>query len=184
MTIRVDEETELRLPREEDAALVYGVIMANMDRFEPFMGWIRNVKTVEDELEFIHGRLAEVGQGRAVQFFAWRGDSFVGSIGTVVMDRNNGVAEIGYLVTREVEGTGLAYKAVGAFVDHLFATEGMHRVYARIMPENRRSRALIERLGFTHEGIERESYKLNDAHHDLMVYSILAQEWRAPREGV
>lgn len=182
LVIPIDDETELRLPIEEDAQEVWDAIVANMDRFEAYMDWLSQVKSLEDELAFIRTRRVELAEGRAVQFFVWHRGVFAGSIGTVFVDRNNDRAEIGYFVVREAEGTGLAYRSVSALIDHLFEVEGMHRVSVRIMPENQRSIALARRLGFGFEGIQRESYKVRGEHRDLEVHSILASEWRA-REG-
>jgi RimJ/RimL family protein N-acetyltransferase len=133
---------------------------------------------VEDELEFIRGRQVELKAGTAVQFFIWRRDRFVGSIGTVFINRFHDHAEIGYFVTREVEGTGLAYKAVSALIDRLVDVEGMHRISVRIVSENERSLNLARRLGFTPEGIQREAFKLRGEYRDIGTHSLLAREWK------
>ncbi|MCJ2540954.1 MAG: GNAT family N-acetyltransferase, partial [Candidatus Thermoplasmatota archaeon] len=93
--------------------------------------------------------------------------------------RVNDVVEIGYFVAEDHQGHGLMTRAVGAFVDHLFLEEGMNRVSARIMTENGRSRALVERLGLSLEGVHREEYKLRGEYKDMTVYSILRPEWKA-----
>jgi ribosomal-protein-serine acetyltransferase len=42
--------------------------------------------------------------------------------------------------------------------------------------ENRRSRALAERLGFQYEGVLRQAYWVGDRYSDDAVYSMLAAE--------
>lgn len=178
LAIRLDDETELRLPREEDAQEVFDLVHKDRDRFEPYMEWIFHVTKLEHEQEFIRTRLAQHAVGSAIQFFVWHKGRIAGSIGTVVIDRENDAAEIGYMVFREFEGTGLAYRSVQALIGHLIEVEGMHRIVAKIMPENERSVRLVQRLCFTYEGIQRETYKLRRSYRDLGVHSILADEWR------
>jgi len=101
----------------------------------------------------------------------------VGATGTVVLDRANEVAEVGYFITSTHQGRGLMTRAVGAFIDHLFREEGMHRVYVRLITTNQRSRALARRLGLRFEGVHREEYKLRGQHHDVEVHSMLRREW-------
>lgn len=178
LTIRLDVDTELRLPREEDAQVVFDLIDRERDRFEPWMEWVHSFHTVEHEMEFIRTRLAQHAVGSAIQFFVWHQGRIAGSTGTVVIDRENEAAEIGYMVFREFEGTGLAYRSVQALIRHLIEVEGIHRIVAKVMPANTRSNDLIRRLGFTYEGIQRETYKLRGRYEDLEIHSILADEWR------
>jgi ribosomal-protein-serine acetyltransferase len=181
LTIRLDDDTELRLPREEDAREVFDLIDRERDRFEPWMEWVHTFHTVEHELEFIRTRLAQQAVGSAIQFFVWHKGRIAGSIGTVVIDRENEAAEIGYMIFREHEGTGLAYRSVVALITHLIEVEGIHRIVAKVMPANTRSIDLVRRLGFTYEGVQRETYKLKGRYEDLGVHSILADEWRVAR---
>ncbi len=177
LTIRLDEDTELRLPRDEDAEEMFDLIDRDRDRFEPYMEWIYHVTELEHEQEFIRTRLAQFAVGSAIQFFAWHKGRIAGSIGTVVIDRENDAAEIGYMVFREHEGTGLAHRSVRALIGHLFEVESIHRIVAKVMPANTRSINLARRLGFTFEGIQRETYKLRDRYEDLGLYSLIATEW-------
>jgi ribosomal-protein-serine acetyltransferase len=181
LRIRIDDDTELRLYREEDAEEFLTLIDGNREHLRTFMDWVDGVNRIEDELTFLVARVEEYGAGRGMSFAVVQGRRIVGATGTVTMDRVNDVVEIGYFVAGEHEGRGLMTRAVGAFVDHLFLQEGMNRVCARIMTENVRSRALVERLGLTLEGVHREEYKLRGKYGDLTVYSILRSEWKARR---
>jgi ribosomal-protein-serine acetyltransferase len=59
----------------------------------------------------------------------------------------------------------------------MIADDQMHRVELICMVDNARSRAVAERLGFTLEGIKRESEWINGAFRDHALYSLLAHEW-------
>jgi len=53
----------------------------------------------------------------------------------------------------------------------------LHRVEIRCDPDNLRSRAIPNRLGFTEEGTLRQVAWQYDHFLDLVVYSLLADEW-------
>ena len=66
--------------------------------------------------------------------------------------------------------------AVAALVDVALGDWRLNRVEIRTDIENRRSRALAERLGFQYEGVLRQAYWVGDRYSDDAVYSMLAAE--------
>lgn len=113
--------------------------------------------------------ITRVGEDRALGFVA-AGEK-----------RQGNVTELGYLLAREAQGLGIAAEAVAAVIDRLFA-EGQRRVFADTDPENRASRALLERLGFTLEGLLRAEWETHIGVRDTALYGLLAQEWRGGSE--
>jgi ribosomal-protein-serine acetyltransferase len=53
----------------------------------------------------------------------------------------------------------------------------VNRIAIRAGVENLRSRGIPERLGFTREGIERGGCRGTGGFYDLVVYSMLRDEW-------
>ena len=54
----------------------------------------------------------------------------------------------------------------------------LNRVEIRAAPENRRSRAIPERLGFTEEGTLRQAERVGERYLDSAVYAMLAEDWK------
>ena len=73
-------------------------------------------------------------------------------------------------------GRGLVTKAAKRVVAHLFEAEQLHRLEMQCGTENVRSRAVPERLGFTLEGVRRQSHWITDRFIDHAVYGLLADE--------
>jgi ribosomal-protein-serine acetyltransferase len=87
-------------------------------------------------------------------------------------------AEVGYWLDAGFVGRGLVTRAVAAVLDHAFGPLGLDRVGLRTVIDNTRSRNVAERLGFTQEGVLREYAAFPDERRDLVVYGLLAREWR------
>ena len=71
-------------------------------------------------------------------------------------------------------GTGLAYEAGQTIVGQAFATFGLHRIEANILPGNERSIALATRLGFELEGLSKRYLQIDGRWADHLHYVHLA----------
>jgi ribosomal-protein-serine acetyltransferase len=94
------------------------------------------------------------------------------------IDRTARSAEVGYWLDAGFVGRGLVTRAVTAVLDHAFSTLGLDRVGLRTVADNIRSRNVAQRLGFTQEGVLREYAAFPTERRDLVVYGLLAREWR------
>jgi ribosomal-protein-serine acetyltransferase len=167
---------EVRFLEPRDAEEVFAVIDANRERLRPWMPWVDPTLGPADTRAFIEGVRAsgsEDGLGIYVD------GSYAGGIG-LRADEVNGDSEIGYWIGAAHEGKGLVTRACRALIDRAFGDLGLHRVTIRAAPDNARSRAIPERLGFREEGVLREAGRAADGHHDLVVYGLLDREWPAP----
>ena len=82
------------------------------------------------------------------------------------------------LVRAPFEGRGLITRAAGEFTRLAFEHVGLNRVVIRAGVENGRSRAVPQRLGYVEESVERGGGRGLGGFYDIVVYSLLAQEWR------
>jgi [ribosomal protein S5]-alanine N-acetyltransferase len=80
---------------------------------------------------------------------------------------------LGYAVDKEYEGQGLMQEVVGAGIDYLFREQGLHRIMASYMPQNHRSGALLERLGFEREGLARDYLMINGRWEDHILTALI-----------
>jgi ribosomal-protein-alanine N-acetyltransferase len=89
-------------------------------------------------------------------------------------------AEVGFAISRENWGKGLASEAVALLIEFAFARLGLHRLEADADPDNARSLRLLERQGFQREGYLRERWHHLGRVHDAVLLGLLAREWKAP----
>ena len=98
-------------------------------------------------------------------------------IGTVclhdIRQSSYSCCEIGYKFDHSYQHQGYATEAVTMGVSIAFAALGLHRVYARVLPENTSSIRLLERISFINEGIERQCVRIKGIWQDHLRYSII-----------
>jgi ribosomal-protein-alanine N-acetyltransferase len=83
---------------------------------------------------------------------------------------------IGYIVDPARQRQGIAIEAVSAMLDFCFDELGLHRIQAFINPDNTASRRLVEKLGFSCEGLLRDNLRVNDVWRNDMLYALLATD--------
>ena len=80
-------------------------------------------------------------------------------------------AELGYWVGEAYWGRGIATAAVRAVSEHALATHGLHRVFALPFAHNRASARVLEKAGFTLEGVLRASAIKDGRVLDQLLYA-------------
>lgn len=129
-----------------------------------------------------------VGSTRFLELDYWQGPVVwpplpqgpVGDPATATPD----AAEIGRTwLSAQAQGTGINTEAKLLMLRHAFEVWGVQRISLRADARNLRSRAAIERLGATPEGVRRaHSRGLDGVVRSTAFYSILAEEWPAVRD--
>ena len=79
---------------------------------------------------------------------------------------------LGYQIARDHEGRGLMAEALLATNAFMFDAMRMHRLMANYRPENARSGRLLERLGFTREGVAKDYLYIDGAWRDHVLTSL------------
>jgi [ribosomal protein S5]-alanine N-acetyltransferase len=87
-------------------------------------------------------------------------------------------AKLGYAVHADHWGKGYAPDAVRALVGHGFGALGLHRITAAVGPDNERSVAVLQRLGFAPEGRLRDHVHTNGGWRDSLLFALLADDHR------
>jgi RimJ/RimL family protein N-acetyltransferase len=88
--------------------------------------------------------------------------------------------EIGYLLIPSQRQKGFCTEAVTIFVDYLFLTKNISRIQATADVRNIGSHKVLEKTGFTKEGIIRDMIFNQGKWRDFALYSILRNEWKEP----
>jgi RimJ/RimL family protein N-acetyltransferase len=105
-------------------------------------------------------------------------DEFLGFVGIVDLDLDRQQGEIGYVVTREARGRGVAGRALRLVSDWALGDLGLERVELHIEPGNEPSIRVAERIGYVREGVLRSVHFKDDHRQDIAMYSLLRSDPR------
>jgi len=90
---------------------------------------------------------------------------------------SGGIAKFGYWLGRAYWGRGLATEAGRLLVQHAFRAFDLRRLEARVAAPNCASARVLEKCGFTREGILRDGFvERNGAVHDAFLFGLLRSE--------
>jgi ribosomal-protein-serine acetyltransferase len=180
--IGLDERCHLRLYEENDVDELYALVVANRDMLARWMPWAPTL-TREDTAEFIRRSRRQWAANEGFQAAIVDGGALAGTIGFGSLHWPNRSVSVGYWLGAAGQGRGTMTRSVAALVRYAFEVYGLNRVEIRVGTENGRSRAIPERLGFSHEGTLRCAEWVNERFINHEVYALLVDEWRPSRAG-
>jgi ribosomal-protein-alanine N-acetyltransferase len=100
------------------------------------------------------------------------------SFHTLVLEEEK--AEIGYWLTADVRGKGIATQATKLLTEYGFDTIGFHRIEALVVESNKPSLKVLTNAGYVQEGVLRDKSCCGDGTRENMVmFAAIRSDWRA-----
>lgn len=112
-------------------------------------------------------------------------DAFIGAVGIDGIDYRHRHAETESEIIRpEYRGGGYGSEAKHLLFDYAFNTLGLHALQSYVIFPNTRSAAALRKQGYRERGREHWLIPVDGGYQNLIVFDLLAGEWRAmPRAG-
>ncbi|EAR10217.1 GNAT family N-acetyltransferase [Reinekea blandensis] len=164
-------------PRYADA--LFQLVDRNRSYLRRWLPWLDYNLTSDDSQNFLRNCQANYAAQTQLNTLMFLGDELVGTTGFNHINPINHTAEIGYWLGEDYMGQGLMTAATAKIVEVGFERYHLNRQEIRAMTDNAPSRAVAERLGFTHEGTLRQAAHQYGEYFDLENYSLLKSEWQA-----
>jgi diamine N-acetyltransferase len=109
----------------------------------------------------------------------WR---MVGSSSLFGIDWTNRFAEVGIVIgDKSVWNKGYGTETMRLLIKHGFETLNLNRIWLRVNADNPRAISSYEKAGFTHEGRYRQGTYKQGKYVDILLMSILRDEWNASK---
>lgn len=122
-----------------------------------------------------------INEYKEENIFNWiidlKGQGPIGSITVVRKDLNNRVCEIGYNIGRKYWNQGYATEAIKFVLDYLFKIDLFDTITAEFFEHNIASFRVLEKNGFSKEGILRNRYIMDGKKINLVSMSLLKEEY-------
>lgn len=134
---------------------------------------------------WISGHRAELDCGTGITLAVTLRDTgaLAGAISLMQIEAGH-QAEIGYWIGVPYWGRGYCSQALRVVARHAFEQLHLHRLYARCFVRNPASSRVLQKLGFVHEGRQRQHVRKWDGFEDIDLYGLLKDEWLAARSEV
>lgn len=172
----------LRAFRHADAADLFAVFSdPEVFRYIPVGGW----KHVDEAHQRMARDIDKMAAGDYIRLAVERREDarVLGEVLLFNFARDSRRAELGYALGRKAWGMGYASEALVPLVDYAFEHLDLNRLEAVINPVNTASARVLGRLGFQHEGTQRERYVERGETSDGGLYGLLRREWQSNREA-
>lgn len=162
----------------QDAKQLFILTDQSKGSLKEWLPFIEKNKSLADTEAFIKSTMTQFSNNNGFQAGIWFEGKIAGVIGFHKIDWHNKSTSIGYWLGESYEGSGLMTKSVKAFVNYAFVELNLNRVEIRAAEENKKSRAVPERLNFSEEGHIRQSEWLYDRYVNHVIYGMLAENWK------
>jgi ribosomal-protein-serine acetyltransferase len=174
----VDDELALVLAEERHAQKMTDLIVRNQDRLARWEPWAEQPATLDSTRAYIRAALEDFLRGRQISTIMAvdGGHRFIGRCGIRINPYARS-GDVGYWIDGEYEGRGITSRSVRRLISSVFEELDLARVELRTSVENRRSRAVAERLGFAYEGILPAGLRFSHRSDDVALYGVTAERW-------
>jgi len=141
-----------------------------------------HMQQAQDKFEF-HDRGVRAGE-----FAQWAvvldEDALIGTCSLFELSMADRRASFGYALASAQWGNGYALEATRLVVEHAFGVMALRRLEADVDPRNLASLRLLDRLGFTREGLLRERWQVGGETQDSLICGLLERDYAAATAGV
>lgn len=166
----------LRPYRADDAEAMFALYSdPRVMRYWSFPAWTE----LSQARAYLDRALAGMASG---EIFPWaiaerESDHLIGALTLFSLHVEQLRAEVGYSLSPDHQGRGLAAEALRLGLACAIDDLGLVRVEADIDPRNDPSARLLEGLGFQREGLLRKRWRVNGEICDTAFYGLLAEEF-------
>lgn len=179
-TLKVDQDIELQLFQIHHSEELFQLVNKNRTYLREWLPWVDSMNDTYQYHSIITMWLKQFADNLGFHTGIRYQGRLVGAIGLHQVDWNHSNTSMGYYLSQDAQGYGIMTRAVQSLINYTFFELGLHRIEIRCGERNEKSRAIPERLGFRQEGILHDGEKLYGQYHNLVVYSMLVNQWINP----
>ncbi len=174
MDSAVIDRVKLEVLSPGHAQELYDLTDANREYLREWLPWLDGTKNISDTNNFITSTTAS---GAAPTFAVLHDGHICGIAGFNEINTQHRIGYLGYWLAQEYVGNGIITTAVEALIKMGFNDHKLNKIEVHCAENNLKSRAIPERLGFTHEATLKDREWLYNRYVNHVIYSMLQSEY-------
>ncbi len=172
------DRLQLMVCNEEYSNALLAFMTKNKDFFAPYEPLRQPAFYTEAfQAQVLRAEFQTMLRGTYIRYYLFLKENPSHIIGTVsfsnISRSDDKSCRVGYKLDKAHTGMGYATEALRLLLPEVHKSLSVHRVEADILLENLPSLRLIERLGFTYEGVARSSHEIGGVWRDHLRYSYI-----------
>tara|TARA_B100000965_G_scaffold90471_1_gene73655 strand:+ start:114150 stop:114737 length:588 start_codon:yes stop_codon:yes gene_type:complete len=175
--LTVDTQLSLSILSLSDAMEIFKVVEENRIYLRKTLPWLDEVNTLDEQISYISHCISDYELHKGIMYSIKSDGDIIGTMGLNSIDYENMSCGVGYWVSEEFAGKGIATRCCSRLIDHCFNDLNLHRFVLEASVENIASCRVAEKLGLRLEGVTKDREWLYDRFLDANLYAVTKPEW-------
>jgi ribosomal-protein-serine acetyltransferase len=158
------------------APVIFAGIDNNREYLQEWLPFVEFTQKIADTEAFISSIISDDSNKEEI-FGIWYKEEFAGIIGLKDTDWVNRKTEIGYWLTKDMQGKGIITSCAEKLIRYAFKIQKLNRIQIKVAEKNHKSASIPIKLNFKFEGTERQGELHKNKFLDLRIYSLLKSDW-------
>jgi RimJ/RimL family protein N-acetyltransferase len=176
------ERLVLRQYGSADAASIFELVEKNRAQLlQNFSQMAKGLSQIEEAKVFVNDKADQWNGRKAFCYGIWLKASKeqIGQIQVKNIVWEVPSAELSYFIASSSQRQGFASEAISTILRAAFRELDFKRMFVRIVPSNRESMFLANKLGFKHEGVHRSEFRCGFGDlHDVHYFSLTTDDFK------
>lgn len=177
ITLDIDQHTKLIPVNNSHVDELFSVVQRSRESLGKWLPWVEYIQTLADFLQLMSYYQIKNQNNSALTMAIQHQSKLAGIIGFNAINWQQQSSTIGYWLGEAFRGKGIMISACDRFMRHGFEVLGLHKIMILCAAENKASQKIPKALALKKEGYMREAEWLNQSYVDLIVYSMLCDEY-------
>ena len=173
----VDNQLSLSILSLSDAREIFKLVDENRIYLRKTLPWLDEVNSLDEQISYISHCISDYELYKGIMYSVSSDGDIIGTIGLNSIDYENRSCGVGYWVSEEFAGKGIATRCCSRLIDHCFNDLNLHRFVLEAAIENIASCRVAEKLGLRLEGVIKDREWLYDRFLDANLYAVTKPEW-------
>ena len=173
----VDSQLTISILSLSDAKEIFKLVDENRIYLRKTLPWLDEVNSLDDQISYISHCISEYELNKGIMYSILSDRDIIGIIGLNSIDYDNRSCGVGYWVSEEFSGKGIATRCCSKLIDPCFNDLNLHRFVLEASVENIASCRVAEKLGLRLEGVSKDREWLYDRFLDANLYAVTKPEW-------